>query len=209
MAQGALVIASMLASTALMAQARPAAPVTAPVSAPSRVNPEAAVPGNPEYAPDAKQVAVQPEQQLPPAVWTPVDAQDLVMYIQQVGRDGLNSADYDPAGLDSAIRSGDLSLMSAAATQRFNSLSSDLALGHVRRSARGAWYITDGDLDSAKQDSLLRTALAGHDIAAALNGLLPIHPQYAALKSSLEMTAAGQTAKADRIRLNMDRWRWL
>ena len=161
-------IASMLASTALMAQVRPAtavkapvqapakAPVATPANGPSRVNPEAAAPGNPGYAPDAKQVAAQPAPQLPPAMWTAVDAQDLVMYTQQVGREGLNPADYDPAGLDSAIRSGDVALMSAAATQRFNSLSNDLALGHVRRAARLAWFVVDNDLDSAKQDAVVR-----------------------------------------------------
>ena len=214
-------IASMLASTALMAQVRPAtavkapvqapakAPVATPANGPSRVNPEAAAPGNPGAAPDAKQIAAQPAPQLPPAVWTAVDAQDLVMYTQQVGREGLNPADYDPAGLDSAIRSGDVALMSAAATQRFNSLSNDLALGHVRRAARLAWFVVDNDLDSAKQDALLRNALARHDIAGSLNGLLPTHPQYAALKSALEMTPASEAAKLNRIRLNIDRWRWL
>jgi len=216
--KGAVAIASLLASSALLAQARPAPPLpprTQPsaagaAAAPSRVNPEAPVAGNPDYAPDKVQSVAPPAPApLPPAVWTAVDAQDLLMVIGQVGRDGLNPADYDPAGLDTAIRSGDPALLSAAATLRFNSLSSDLALGHIRRSARVDWHIPDNDLDSARQDSLLRSALAAHDIAAALNGLLPTHPQYAALKSALETTPAGQTARADRIRLNMDRWRWL
>jgi murein L,D-transpeptidase YcbB/YkuD len=39
--------------------------------------------------------------------------------------------------------------------------------------------------------------------------LLPTHPQYAALKAALQATPPGETAKIDRIRLNMDRWRWL
>ncbi|MEO7564152.1 MAG: L,D-transpeptidase family protein, partial [Sphingomicrobium sp.] len=112
-------------------------------------------------------------------------------------------------GLDSAIRSRDPGLTSAAATQRFNSLSSDLALGHIRKAARVDWYIIDSDLDSVKQDTLLRGALANHDIAASLDGLLPTHPQYAALRSALELNSAGETARGDRIRLNLDRWRWL
>ncbi|MGH6658680.1 MAG: L,D-transpeptidase family protein [Sphingomicrobium sp.] len=208
----------ILASTALMAQAAPAPkpkpPVARPAGAPPKVNPEAPVPGNPEYAPDkgqsvAAQSAALPAPALPPAVWTPVDAQDLVFYIQQVGREGLNPADYDPAGLDSAIRSGDPLLISAAATQRFNSLASDLALGHIRKAARVDWHIIDNDIDSAKQDALLRGALASHDIATALNSLLPSHPQYAALKAALEMTPATEAAKSERIRLNLDRWRWL
>jgi murein L,D-transpeptidase YcbB/YkuD len=142
-------------------------------------------------------------------MWDPVSAQDLVYYIQQVGREGLNPADYDPDGLAAAIRAGDPLLLSQAATARFNQLSSDLALGHVKKPARGAWFVTDNDLDAAKQDALLRNALAQHRIADALNGLLPTHPQYAALKSALETTPTTETAKVNRIRLNMDRWRWL
>jgi murein L,D-transpeptidase YcbB/YkuD len=159
--------------------------------------------------PQAAAPEVPPPPPLPPVVWDPVSAQDLVYYIQQVGADGLNPTDYDPAGLEAAIHSGNPLAMSQAATARFNQLSSDLALGHVKRSARIAWFMADPDLDAAKQDALLRNALATHRIAASLNGLLPTHPQYAALKAALEMTPATQTSKIDRIRLNMDRWRWL
>ena len=35
------------------------------------------------------------------------------------------------------------------------------------------------------------------------------HPQYAALKAALAATPESDTATRDRIRLNMDRWRWL
>ena len=138
-----------------------------------------------------------------------MSAQDLVYYIRQVSVDGLNPADYDPEGLTAAIATGNVAAISAAATERFNQLSSDLALGHVKRSARIAWYMVDNDLDAAKQDALLRSALATHQIAEALNSLLPTHPQYAALKAALEITPETDKAKRDRIRLNMDRWRWL
>ena len=42
-----------------------------------------------------------------------------------------------------------------------------------------------------------------------LNSLLPTHPQYAALKAALAETPASDVAERDRVRLNMDRWRWL
>jgi murein L,D-transpeptidase YcbB/YkuD len=150
-----------------------------------------------------------PAPPLPPAVWDPVSAQDLVYYIQQIGGEGLNPADYDAEGLAAAVASGDVAAMSVAATERFNRISSDLALGHVKRSARIAWYMADDDFGAEKQDALLRNALATHQVAAALNGLLPTHPQYAALKAALEMTPTSEAAKRERIRLNMDRWRWL
>ncbi len=178
---------------------------------PQPVTPGAPLPGTPGLATELPGAAVQvpAPPPLPPALWDPASAQDLVYYIQQVGADGLNPADYDAAGLAAAIQAGDPLALSAAATDRFNRLSTDLALGHVRRAARIAWFMADNDLDAARQDALLRNALATHSIADSLNGLLPTHPQYAALKAALEMLPETEAAKRDRIRLNMDRWRWL
>jgi murein L,D-transpeptidase YcbB/YkuD len=138
-----------------------------------------------------------------------VSARMLLAYIEQIGVEGLNPADYDPAGLQAAIATGDPIALSAAATQRFNLVSSDLALGHVRKPARIDWWVVDNDLNAEKQDALLRSALFQHNIIGALNGLLPTHPQYAALKAALALTPEGDEAKRERIRLNMDRWRWL
>jgi murein L,D-transpeptidase YcbB/YkuD len=193
--------------------AKPAAPVTAPATtAAPKPTPEGATPGNPDFKADQADTAqAQPPAPppLPPAMWDPVSAQDLVYYIKQIGVEGLNPADYDPDGLQAAIAAGDPVAMSTAATQRFNQVSWDLALGHVRKPARVDWWVVDKDLDLAKQDALLREALANHNVKAALDSLLPTHPQYAALKTALQMTSASNTAKRDRIRLNMDRWRWL
>jgi murein L,D-transpeptidase YcbB/YkuD len=207
-------VAALLAvpAAAQVAPVRPA-PVAAkpkpPAPAP-KVAPDALAPANPDFAPDQPETVPAPAPApLPPVVWDLVSAQDLLYYIQQVGAEGLNPEDYDPAGLQSALAAGDPLLLSAAATQRFDLLSSDLALGHVRKPARIDWYIVDKDLDSEKQDALLRSALAGRDIRGALNSLLPTHPQYASLKAALALTPAQDTAERDRIRLNMDRWRWL
>jgi murein L,D-transpeptidase YcbB/YkuD len=142
-------------------------------------------------------------------VWDALNAQALYYYLTQVGRDGLNPADYDPEGLRAALASGNPLLFSKEATDRFNLVSADLALGHIKKPARTDWYVTDNDLDDAKQDALLRAALATHRIPDALNGLLPTHPQYAALKVALAATPASEQSKLERIRLNMDRWRWL
>ena len=177
--------------------------------APSTV-PGAQIPVNPGQAqnPAAAQPAPEPPP-LPPAVWDPLSAQDLVYYIQQIGQQGLEPADYDPAGLEAALRSGNPMIMSQEATSRFNRVSNDLALGHIHKSARSQWFVVDKDLDSARQDALLRSALATRNIRGALDGLLPTHPQYAALKEALALTPAKDTAKLNRIKLNMDRWRWL
>jgi murein L,D-transpeptidase YcbB/YkuD len=230
---GALMLATALAglgSGPALAQVRPlgvvppaaatqpkkAAPVQQPRAATppvaksgAKVAPDAPVPGNPDYAPDQSQAAqaapVPPP--LPPAMWDVYNAQQLFTYIQGIGAEGLNPADYDPAGLQAAIQSGNILAFSAAATERFNQVSSDLALGHVKKPGRVDWYVADPDLNAEKQDAILRAALAQHNIAGALNNLLPTHPQYAALKAALAATT--DEAKRERIRLNLDRWRWL
>jgi len=145
----------------------------------------------------------------PPAVWQADEAAQLSAYIRTVGREGLDPADYDPATLDRAIGSGNSLALSAAATERFNKLSSDIALGHVRGAARVGWHIVDKDLDPVRQRQLLDQALATNTLAGTLKGLLPTHPQYGALRYALEVTPRTETAKINRIRLNMDRWRWL
>ena len=220
----ALPLGSALAQVAPAAVPRPSsqvqrplltapAPVRPPVTTSVRTfvqtQPAAPMPGNPALAPQQPDVAQAEPPPLPPPVWDLMNAQALYYYLTQVSRDGLNPADYDPEGLRMALATRDPLAISKEANDRFNRVSSDLAFGHVRKEARTGWYVVDNDLDAAKQDSLLRAALATHRIADALNGLLPTHPQYAALKAALAMTPADDTAKLDRIRLNMDRWRWL
>jgi murein L,D-transpeptidase YcbB/YkuD len=186
--------------------------VPAPQARPGKPAPDAPVPGNPDFKaeqPTAAELAPVPPP-LPPVVWDVPSALELLAFIQQrVSAEGLNPADYDPAGLQAAIQTGSPAVFSPAATQRFNLLSSDLALGHVKKPGRIDWWVADNDLPAAKQDAMLRAALAQHDLTAALNGLLPTHPQYAALKAALAATPESEEAKRDRIRLNLDRWRWL
>jgi murein L,D-transpeptidase YcbB/YkuD len=145
----------------------------------------------------------------PPPLWQPYQVQTLLNYIRQVGRDGLSPADYDPAAVEAGMRSGDPMQMSQAATDSFNKLASDLALGHVRGDARIDWHVVDNDIDPERRRQMLEAALATNRIPEVLNGLLPSHPQYGALKTALSITPATDSAKYNRIRLNMDRWRWL
>jgi len=182
-----------------------AAPVAAHAPAQARAGQVPAAPGG-AVDPLAAQPAAPPP---PPAVWMAGDVQQLLGYIGSIGREGLDPADYDPQGLAAALNTGDPMAFSAAATERFNKLSNDIALGHVRRADRDGWNIVDKDLDASKQDALLRAALAQHGIVDALNGLLPTHPQYQNLKDTLAAAAPTETDKINRLRLNMERWRWL
>ena len=186
---------------ATLAQTAPAAKPVKPAD-PIAPLPDSTAPGTATPAPP---VAAE----LPPPFWQVAQAQALLAYIANVGRDGLSPADYDALGLVAAMRSGDPVAMSAAATERFNKLSSDLALGHVRGDARVGWHVVDPDLDSARQRMILVSALYENRLAEALDGLLPVHPQYGALRTALQVTPKAEVEKLNRIRLNMDRWRWL
>lgn len=146
---------------------------------------------------------------LPPPTWAISDAQELLTYIQTLGQEGLNPADYNPNGLSAAISSGDPVRLSQVASDCFDKVASDLALGHVRGDARIDWHIKDPDLDGGRLDQLLHSAVAEHDVTQTLKSLLPTHPQYAALKAALAAAPPGDTEEINRIKLNLDRWRWL
>lgn len=146
---------------------------------------------------------------LPPVVWTTTDAAELLTLIQSVGSEGLTPADYDPQGLLAAMSSGDRATLSQVASDRFRRVAADLALGHVRGTDRQQWLIPDPDMPDERLDQLMRWALAEQKVGVALRDLLPTHPQYAALKQALASAPAGDAALRNRIRLNMDRWRWL
>ncbi len=193
----------------------PAAPAPKPAEAtPKPAATQPAKPSDPigplpEGAPGATQAPAEPVPPPPPPIWQVAQAQALLIYINNVGREGLSPGDYDPAGLAAAINSGDPMVLAQAATDRFNKLSSDLALGHVRGDARVGWHVVDEDIDPAGQRTLLEAALVTNRVPEALNGLLPSHPQYGALRTALSVTPRTEADKVNKIRLNMDRWRWL
>ena len=135
---GSLLLFSALAGFGagpVLSQVRPMAVPPPPASAnqpktnvPAQTNPkpaappDAPVPGNPDYQPDQPQAAqVSPvPPPLPPVIWDVGSAMELLAYIQQIGVEGLNPADYDPTALQAAIQSGNPAAISDAATKRFN-----------------------------------------------------------------------------------------
>ena len=185
--------------------AKPTATVAKPVARPAQAPATQAQATAPQQQPQAAPAPVP----LPMPIWTVADAHQLLLSINAIGSEGLTPSDYDPAGLVTAMQSRNPVLMSAAAGQRFKQLASDLALGHVRGDDRQQWLIEDKDLEGDRLDALLRAALQQHRVGEALQNLLPSHPQYAALRTALAVTPPAETDKINRVRLNMDRWRWL
>ena len=167
-----------------------------------------AVPVSP--APQAAPAAPPPAPVPPPVVeWSKDDARELLGYIEEIGAEGLDPNDYAPARLRTAIAAGDKDQLNAVASELFLRVSSDLALGHVRGDARNSWYINDPDLNGNEQYSMMQRAVKNDSVRDTLSALLPTHPQYAELKAVLADTPKGDKATVERIRANMDRWRWL
>jgi murein L,D-transpeptidase YcbB/YkuD len=148
----------------------------------------------------------QPE---PPGNWRRDTAQELLRYVEQVGQEGLDPSDYGAERLRAALAGSDDAALSQVATPIFLRLVSDLSGGSVRGRSRVDWHMTDPTLDAAGQQRLLAQVIRGGGVGAALDSLLPTHPQYAGLKRALAATAESDTARRDLIRTNMERWRWM
>ena len=196
--------------------ALPVAWATAQTAAPVAAKPQAQAGAQPSAAQTQGTTAQAAAPDVPPPpvvyptlIWHPRDAQDLLAFIEQIGSEGLDPVDYDPAGLAMALRSGNPLLLAQTATDRFNRVSGDLAFGHVPRDEREGWHIADKDLNRERQFLLMKAALEQHRVPDALRSLLPTHPQYRDLKNALMTTPRDQTAQINRLRLNLDRWRWL
>jgi hypothetical protein len=75
-------------------------PATAPVRPATKTAPDALAPSNPDFKDDQQPEAAQSVAvplPLPPVVWDVASAQELLAYIERIGVEGLNPADYDPA----------------------------------------------------------------------------------------------------------------
>jgi murein L,D-transpeptidase YcbB/YkuD len=158
----------------------------------------------PQAAPTMAQPAPAPA-----PTWRRETAQELLTYVEQIGQEGLDPADYGPDRLRAALAGNDEAALTQVATPIFLKLAQDLSGGSVRGRSRVDWHMTDQTLDAASQQRLLAQVTRGGGVGAALDALLPIHPQYAGLKRALANTAETDTERRDAIRTNMERWRWM
>jgi murein L,D-transpeptidase YcbB/YkuD len=97
----------------------------------------------------------------------------------------------------------------------FLHLARDLSTGATDPAALHPGYRRAGDAPP-DASALLAGALASGRVAESLGRLVPPHAEYAALMGCLERLRAqaragdpGARARADRVRVNLERWRWL
>jgi len=190
-------------SRTLLALLLAAAPVAAFAQSAAELKPAAPPPGvtaGPPTAPPPAPVVVAGN-------WSKADAEELLAFVDSISGEGLDPADYNRAALADALRGHDDALLSQAATKAFVKVAMDLSFGHVPAEGRIDWHVRDDPFTPADQQALLTRALANHSVGDSLRSLLPTHPQYAGLKKLLAATADPKLK--EKIRLNLDRWRWL
>ncbi len=158
---------------------------------------------------DQAQAQVAPVPPPAPVAWRVDAARELLAYAENIGAEGLNPAAYSIDRLAAVIATGNEAAITPVANQVFLKLAADLSGGSVRGRSRVSWHMPDVGLDAAAQQRLLAQVQRTGGVAAALDGLLPIHPQYAGLRRALANTPESDTARRDLIRTNMERWRWL
>ncbi len=153
--------------------------------------------------------AAQPAAPAPAPTWRRETAEELLLYVEEIGQEGLSPANYAPDRLRAAIAAGDEAALTAVASPIFLQLAADLSGGSVRGRGRVDWHMADSGLDAAGQQRLLAQVVRGGGVGATLDSLLPTHPQYAGLKRALAATPESEAERRDLIRTNMERWRWM
>ena len=116
------------------------------------------------------------------------------------------------AAVDAAAGSSQTATWQAACDALFQAIVQDFASGRLApQRVDPTWHLT-GQAPSA--DSLRPAALAGADLTAVLNALLPSDPDYAALRARLSvLNAQPDLSRAEReeaaaLRASMERLRW-
>lgn len=187
--------------------------VAPPPAPPPAVQPLPVPPPSPAVPAPQAVPPMQTVQPLTPAFpvghWPLAEAKQLLAAIEGAGARGLFSRDYQPEVLKAAIAVGEGEALDQLASRLFAWLATDIRDGRTPDAARVQWFADDPDAQQYPLDAVLRQALDTRNVAAALDALEPAHPDYAALKAELARTPAANSARANLIRVNLERWRWM
>ncbi len=169
------------------AQNQPAAPALATAAPP-------VVPATPPAPPVAPV----------PALWTAAQATQLVNWLESAPAEGLPPMVSEADAVRAAIAGGDITLLSTVARRHAATLLARHR-GGTHTAQRRSFGITPESFGPA--DAAINAALTLDQVDALFTAAIPTHPQYVMLREAL--TAETDPARRARLRLNMDRWRWM
>jgi murein L,D-transpeptidase YcbB/YkuD len=141
----------------------------------------------------------------------------LVEELRGAATHGLDPARYGLEGIERALVEADgrfgvrfeaeaVPQLDARLTYAYLSLAADL-LGWRTNPAQVSahWQLAPKKDDLAAR---LTAAVGDNRVHESLEELAPAHPQYAGLRAALVREREQPTGQADRIRMNLERWRW-
>ena len=139
--------------------------------------------------------------------WSVDCARQLVAVIEAADSEGLDPQDYQLAALRRAVAQGPGMELDAVADAAALSLAHDYYFGRVTDRGSMGWMIERSAYEQAQLPGLLQAAVASGSLATFYKGLLPGDARYAAFRAAL--ADAPDQATRDRLRVNMERARWL
>ncbi|WP_324749917.1 L,D-transpeptidase family protein [Sphingomonas sp. LY54] len=139
-------------------------------------------------------------------LWSADALRELADEVRAAEREGLDSAAYDLPALDAAIVRGESADTDRIATAAALALARDYLQGRVADRSRFGWHIERGE-DGGSLAAGLQGAVRDGRVQPWLRSLLPSDPRYAALRAAY----AGESdpTMRDRLRANLERWRWM
>jgi len=155
-------------------------------------------------------IAAQPlvGQQSPVSIhWSQEALAQLIDVVASAGQEGLHPADYRLAALRQSASAEEGPALDALASAAALDLAHDYLLGRVEDRSGMNWMIARSPNETAGLADRLRQAVATGKIREFYAGLLPSDPRYQALRSALATSEDRVTR--DRLRANMERWRWM
>lgn len=138
------------------------------------------------------------------ALWTAAQAMELATWLDNAPADGLPPMTQEASALRAAIASGDPAAFRALAQRHALTLLERHRNG-THSAQRRAFGITPESF--APAEPAIAAALAQGRIDALFTAAIPTHPQYVMMREAL--ASETDPARAERLRLNMDRWRWM
>jgi murein L,D-transpeptidase YcbB/YkuD len=143
------------------------------------------------------------------SLWTQDFVIELLSVIDGVSAEGLKPESYAPDKLREALATNDPAQYGPLATAAWLKLAHDFGNGYVPNEARLDWHMEALADDQNVDMSSLYGALASGQIRDTLMGRLPTNGQYQSLKDKLAATPATDKDTIDRVRVSLERWRWM
>jgi murein L,D-transpeptidase YcbB/YkuD len=144
---------------------------------------------------------------------------DLIQQLKYSERHGLDPADYGVAAFEQ-LREASQTRMRGTAfpVEAVPELDARMTYAYLRYAAdligwtRNAKQVHSTWLTEPKQEDLaarLTDAVTNNSVRATLEELAPTHPQYKGLQAALARELEAPTERAEQIRMNLERWRWV